>query len=72
MKSTKIIVGSQTIAIKLKKLLARERIGAMIIKLDNTDKNTGCAYGIEIDSSDLYAAVVIMRENNIDYSIRHN
>lgn len=69
MKSTKIVVESPTIAMKLRKLLAREKVEARLIKLANTEKNTGCAHGIEIKSSDLYSAVVIMRENNIVYSI---
>ena len=69
MKTTTITVGSVTYALKLKKLLRRAGIEATIVKLDNTDQNTGCTHGVNIFDSDFYSAVVIMKENNINYSV---
>ena len=65
MKKTKVMVGSITYAIKLRKLLLREGINSSIVK---GDKN-GCVHGLEVDYSDFYTVISIMRENNIEYSV---
>ena len=70
MNKTTIIVGSVTQSIKLRKLLNKERIGARVIKVDNTENKAGCSHGVEISSADFYRAVVIMRENNINYLVQ--
>ncbi len=69
MNKTIITVGSVTYALKLRKLLIRDGIGSKLIKVDNTMTNTGCIHGVEILTIDFYRAVVIMRENGIDYSV---
>ena len=69
MNKTTVIVGSVTYAIKLKKLLRRVGIEATIVKHDNNENNLGCTYGVSIPESDFYSAVVIMKENNINYSV---
>lgn len=69
MNKTTIIVGSVTQAFKLRRLLAKAGIGSRVIKVDNTEDKVGCSHGVEISYSDFYQAVVILRENNIDYRI---
>ncbi|MBR5144573.1 MAG: DUF3343 domain-containing protein [Clostridia bacterium] len=64
-----IVVGSITYAIKLRKLLTRVGIDASLIKVDNPNGGIGCIHGVEIPINDYYTAVVIMRDNNIDYSV---
>ena len=68
MKKMTITVGSITYAIKLRKLLAKEGIEARHVKVDNTDSGAGCSHGVEINEDDLYRAVYIMRDNQIEYS----
>ena len=70
MNKTTIIVGSVTQAIKLRKLLLKVGIGSRTIKVDNTENGKGCSHGVEILSDDFLKAVVIMRENNINYSVK--
>lgn len=69
MKRTIITVGSLTYAIKLRKILLKEKIASRLIKLDNTSGNLGCTHGIEIDGGDLYATVMIMKKHGFDYKI---
>ena len=54
-----------TYALKLKKMLLRYGIKSWPIK---SEKN-GCSHGLEIDNSDFYQAIVIMRKNGIDYTV---
>ena len=65
-----ISVGAVTYAIKLKKLLLRNKIYARIVKVEND--NGGCTHGVEINEEDFYHAVVIMKENAIAYTIKNN
>lgn len=64
-----VTVGSQTLAIKLKRLFAHAGIPSRPVKLDNSLKMNGCVHGLEISNRDLFSAVVIMRENKIVYWI---
>ena len=68
----RIIVGPITYAIKLRKLLLRAKINAALIKLDNTDDNIGCSHGVIISERDLYTAIVILKQNGINYKIRND
>ena len=68
MKGITINVGSVTYAIKLRKLLTREGIESELIKIADRNKQ-GCTHGVRIKSSDLFRAVVIMREKGIEYSV---
>ena len=70
MNKTTIIIGSVTQAIKLKKLLLRAGIDSIVVKVDNNENGKGCSHGVEISSLDFYQAVVVMRENNINYSVK--
>ena len=68
MNSIIVTVGTVTYAIKLRKLLTRAGIRSKLIK---TEEEYGCLYGVEIDNSDFYKTVVIMKENNISYSVKN-
>lgn len=69
MKQVTVTVGSVTYAIKLKRLLMKEGIRADLVKVDNTDRNSGCSHGVRISERDFLSAVVILRESSIQYSI---
>ena len=64
-----VSVGAVTYAIKLKKLLLRYGIQARLVKIDGDGQ--GCTHGIEIPGEKYYQAVVIMKENNISYSVKN-
>ena len=64
-----VTVGSVTYAIKLKKLLAREGIQSKLVKIEDTKRKLGCTHGVEIARGDFLSAVVIMRENRVNYTI---
>ena len=64
-----IYVDSVTYAIKLKKLLSRNGIESRLIKVEDKKGLSGCLHGVTINRSNFLSAVVIMKENNIDYTI---
>ena len=64
-----VTVGSVTYAIKLRRLLSREGIRSKLVKVDKAGTQNGCTHGIELGRSDFYRAVVIMKENNVVYSV---
>lgn len=67
MKTSVFTVGSVTYAIKAKKLLAREGLSSKLVKADTSKTSSGCEYGIEFLSKDLYAAASILRSAGIYY-----
>ena len=69
MNNTIVTVGSVTYAIKLRKLLSREGIQSKLIKVEDARGRLGCTHGVELKKTDFLSAVVIMRENDISYSI---
>lgn len=72
MKKITLIVGSVSYALKLRKLLKREGISSALVKTDTRDNNPGCSHGVEISEKDFYHAVIIMKENGINYSVYQN
>ena len=64
-----VTVGAVTYAIKLKKLLSRGGVQSKLVKVEKIDGALGCAHGVEIMERDFLKAVVIMKENAIEYSI---
>jgi hypothetical protein len=50
----------------------RAGIGSRLVKVDNTTLNNGCSHGVEILDIDFYRAVVIMKDNRIEYSVINN
>ena len=69
MKKTTIILSSVTYSVKLSRLMKRAGIPHRLVKVDNSKTGNGCAHGVEIDDKDFFAAVVIMKENGIVYSV---
>lgn len=69
MKRITVTVGGVTYALKLQRLLKSAGIRSRQVKVDNTADGPGCSHGVEIYDSDFYSAVVIMRENRINYSV---
>lgn len=72
MKKITVTVGSVTYAIKLRRYLTRAGISSRLIKVDNTTDKRGCSHGVEISGKDLYNTIVIMKENNVEYSVYEN
>ena len=66
MKNNKIIVGSMTHAIKLKKILSRQGIASKQVK---EIREEGCLHGVEIAAADLFSAIAILKESGIEYSV---
>lgn len=69
MKKTTVTLDSVTYAIKLRKLLSKAKIKSRLIKVSDGAKMGGCAHGVEFDEEYFYDAVVIMKENGINYSL---
>lgn len=68
MKKIIVTVGSVTYAIKLKNMLSRKGIRSSLVKVED-NKGSGCIHGVELDAADFLAAVVIMKENGVNYSV---
>ena len=66
---TIITVGSVTYAIKARNMLSRGGVRSKLVKTDGTGQNRGCTHGLELNSEDFYRAVVILKENNINYNV---
>lgn len=70
MQTRVITVGSVTYAIKLRRLLSANGIQSRQVKISVRDK--GCVNGVEINEGDIYTAVMLLRENNIDYTVQND
>ena len=64
-----VTVGAVTYAIKLRKLLSRGGIQSKLIKVEDVHGRIGCIHGVELNKADFLSAVVIMKENGINYSV---
>lgn len=64
-----VTVGAVTYAIKLRKLLSRGGIQSKLVKVEDVEGRLGCIHGVELRKTDLLSAVVIMKENRIEYSV---
>ena len=69
MDNTTITVGSVTYAIKARRLLTSAGIKARTVKLSGDGGSLGCVHGIVVASSRFFDAVVILKENGIEYSL---
>ena len=67
LQTTVFTVGSVTLAIKAKKLLARDGIASKLVKADASKSAGGCVYGIEFPTKDLYAVANVLRSANVYY-----
>ncbi len=69
MKTILLSLQSATYAVKAKRLLNRSNVSARLVKLDGTKSENGCTHGIEIDHNDFYNAVMILKNENIEYFV---
>ena len=69
MNSTIVTVGTITYALKAKKLLSRAGIRSKLVKVESGATQNGCTHGIEISAKDFYHAVLVLKENGINYSV---
>ena len=72
MKTATINVGSVTYAVKLKRYLETLGVNSKIKKSDIEKSNNGCRYGIALPSERLYDAILFLRANNIEYSVKNS
>lgn len=63
-----ITIESQTAAIKAQRLLTSNRIKARVIKLHPGKTERGCTHGVEVRTSDIFAATSLLRVNGIEYT----
>ena len=69
MKTLLLSVQSATFAFKAKKVFNRNNINCRIVKLDASKSKNGCTHGIEIAESDFWGAIMMLKKENIDYSV---
>ena len=67
-----LAVRTMTYAIMGRKLLRKNGIHSRISKLDEAKMENGCAYSLEINSTDFLAAAAILRTNHIEYTLISN
>lgn len=69
MNNITVTVGAVTYAIKLKKLLSREGIQSKLVKVEDVKGGLGCIHGVQLKQNDFLRAVIIMKKNNIEYTV---
>ena len=69
MNTIAIKVSSVTYAIKVKKLFERAGIKSTLIKTNSSATDSGCNYGVNINSAFLYDAISILKKYGITYSV---
>ena len=70
LKKSIITFASITHALKARRQLSRVSIGATLVKLDSDEEATGCRYGLEIYTADLYSAIALLRGAGLEYKVR--
>jgi len=69
LKNSIVTVKTITIGLKGRKALSGRGIKSRLVKIDASQSESGCQYGIEFRSSDFYEAVRALRENGIEYGV---
>lgn len=69
MKTVDIAVESVTVAIKARRMLAKERISSKIVKSDKRLGELGCMYALRIGEADFFAAAAALRRAAISYKL---
>ena len=69
LKKSIVTVKTVTIGQKGRKALAKHGIKSNIVKIDSSNSEYGCSYGLEIPEKDFYEAIQILRSNNIEYGV---
>lgn len=58
-----------TYAIKARKLLLRAGINARVVRTDGSAEGARCVHGLEVDRTDYFRVLLILKENGISYSV---
>ena len=66
-KTDTVTVKTITIGLKGKKALASRGIKSSLIKIDFTQSENGCQYGLRFNERDYREVISILRENGIEY-----
>lgn len=69
MKTIVILLDTVTRAVQAKKCLARLKIRSKLVKTTASEKAHGCAYGLEIESGQLYAATGALKKEEFAFEI---
>lgn len=67
MKSNTVTVKTITIGLKGKKALANKGIKSNLVKIDFTQNQNGCQYGLRFDEREYYDVISTLKENGIEY-----
>jgi hypothetical protein len=64
-----VTVKTITIGMKARKALSARGIKSRLVKIDATQTQGGCQYGVEFNSAKFYDAIRALRENDIEYGV---
>ena len=54
---------------KAKKALSKQKIKSNLVKIDFSNREVGCQYGLEFNERDFYDVISILRQNDITYGV---
>ena len=54
---------------KARKLLLRAGIIARVVRTDGSAEGARCVHGLEVDRTDYFRVLLILKENGISYSV---
>ena len=69
MKKSILTVKTITIGLKAKKALSACGIKSKLVKIDYTNSENGCQYGLEFDEQNFYEVISTLRKHGIDYGV---
>ena len=69
MKTNTVTVKTITIGMKAKKALASRGIKSSLVKIDISQSENGCQYGLKFNERDYYEVISALRENGIEYGV---
>lgn len=67
LRSNTVTVKTITIGLKGKKALAAQGIKSDLVKIDFTQTENGCQYGLKFNERDYYNVISILKEQGIEY-----
>ena len=70
MENGRILVGSISYAIKAKRILEKEGINATLVK--ESDRTTGCSYGLSFDARHAYRVYAVLSKAGIRLRARED
>ncbi|MCQ2436104.1 MAG: DUF3343 domain-containing protein [Clostridia bacterium] len=66
MESRIIVIGTNTTAIKARRILSSDGIAARTVRVSRSSE--GCRYGVEVYSRDLDRALMVLHLGGVEYS----